>query len=358
MNAWTRAALAVLATGLLVVVVSCNRQPRFMPPDADSTASAVDSSVVELRGVQEGWESGEHEAAAERTARVLAARLASVSQAEWSDHAASLLDSLGVGHEIASGACVVIVNMFARSDPQAGSWPYLISCDGDRPHVQAVEGQNLHLQQVMSRGLAGVQMPESALGPGVAALTGRRSGGGHQPLLMVWERRGQDAWALAQTLGPDSLGGIGTGEFETPADTTIDLVTRTYRVPPMFEECATCPHLYRLRRFRWGPEGFHKIEDQLVPSTYATFVRFVQALVANDRDAADPLVANRDLWDDARRFEWHRVRGSWRVAPATDESPRHIVFFRGDHEAYRVDFESRGDEWLIAGFESVPRTVE
>ena len=34
------------------------------------------------------------------------------------------------------------------------------------------------------------------------------------------------------------------------------------------------------------------------------------------------------------------------------------AFFRGENEAYRVTFEQRGGQWLIAVFESVTRRVE
>jgi hypothetical protein len=80
--------------------------------------------------------------------------------------------------------------------------------------------------------------------------------------------------------------------------------------------------------------------------------------MANDKDEAATWVANRSLVDQARKLEWHRPKGVWRIAPATDETPTRMVFFRGESEAYRVEFESLGDEWVISGFEAVPRTVE
>ena len=95
-----------------------------------------------------------------------------------------------------------------------------------------------------------------------------------------------------------------------------------------------------------------------MPSTYSTFVQFIQALMVNDRDAAEALVSHPSLLDMARRLEWGKPRGTWRVAPATDETPQRITFFRGDKEAYRVEFEPREDAWLIAGIEEVPRSVE
>jgi hypothetical protein len=270
-----------------------------------------------------------------------------------------LLDSLGVGFESAAGAGALVVNLFPRSDPTSGSWPYLFWKGEKRSLYQPIEGRNLRLMSLMTRGLAGAGWTAPEGVASVAVLFGRRVGSGQQPLLMVWEARADsEGWNLVQTLGPDSLGGVGTGEFDTPADTTVELITRTYRTPPFFEECATCPHVFRLHRFHWGLSGFQRVEDSVVPSTYSAFVQFVEALMVNDRDAAEALVSYPDLLDMARRLDWGRPRGTWRVAPVTDETPRRITFFRGDKEAYRVDFEMRGDAWVIAGIEEIPRSVD
>jgi hypothetical protein len=230
---------------------------------------------------------------------------------------------------------------------------------------QAVEGRGLRLVDLTARGIEPPADPRAkARGAsrtpdlrGAAALYARRGGSGLQPLVMAWRGDGPDGWSLMQTLGPDSLGGVGTAEFDTFADTVV-LVARTYRTPRGFDECATCPHVYTIRRFKWGALGFERIEERAVPSTYSSFVRFVQALMADDRREAESLVDDRGIVDHARRFEWHRPRGAWRVAPGTDESPDQIVFYRGDLEAYRIDFVFRYGQWLIAGIENIPRAVE
>jgi hypothetical protein len=279
---------------------------------------------------------------------------------EWKKTADNFLDSLGVGTESASSDCVLLLNFFARSDPSSGSWPYLYWCDDkDAAGYQAVAGKSLRLFSVASRGFKSAKSAGPPRPRGAATLFGRRAGSGQQPMLMVWELPAPGkSWKLAQTLGPDSLGGTGTGEFESLSDTTVDLLVRTYRTPGYFEECATCPHVYELHRFRWDDEGFHRIEDTVVPSPYSTFVAFIRAVMANDEDRAKPLITKGSLWDDARKLDWGKPRGSWRIAPATDETPATMVFFRGQEEAYRVEFERSGGQWLIAGFEAVPRTVE
>jgi hypothetical protein len=341
-------------------LAGCQRRVQLIPREADSTARAVDSAAVLMRQAQDRWETpGTGEEAAALSARILAGRLAGLPAADWKPRADALLDSLGIGAESAGGRCALAVSFFTRSDPGAGAWPYLFWCGEDRPLFQPVEGRGLHLVSLITRGLGERRAAgAAAAGRGAAVMFARRGGGGQQPLLMVWQQSGGDGWRLVQSLGPDSLGGIGSGEFEAPDDTTIELVARTYRTPRGFDECATCPHLYTLHRFRWGATGFERVEDRPAPSTYSTFVRFIQALMANDKDEAATWVANRSLVDQARKLEWHRPKGVWRIAPATDETPTRMVFFRGESEAYRVEFESLGDEWVISGFEAVPRTVE
>ena len=61
----------------------------------------------------------------------------------------------------------------------------------------------------------------------------------------------------------------------------------------------------------------------------------------------------------ARRLDWHDpARGRWRAEPSTDPRATSIVFFRGRADAYRVTFQSRGEEWVVLGFEAVNRSAE
>jgi hypothetical protein len=342
---------------ILAAFTGCNRRTQLVPADADSTG-VVDSSAVLLRDVQSSWEAEASSEAAELTARAVSARIAGLPPAEWEERADLLLDSLAVGYESAAGDCGLLINLFSRSDPSAGSWPWLFTCDRLTPRAQPVEGKNLKLTNLVTRGLApGVATNRP---PGVAALFGRRAGAGHQPVLMVWSADPRDgSWDLAQTLGPDSLGGTGTGDFEAPADTVIELVTRTYRNPASFAECATCPHLYKIHRYRWGAKSFERMgPDSLVPSPYASFVAFVQSLAANDFERARRFASEDNVVDQARHLDWGGRRGAWRVAPGAGETPSQMVFFRGDQEAYRVFFTRRGDQWLITGFEETTRSLE
>ena len=356
-DALVRAALALVVTAF--VLAGCQRKTQFFQ-GSDSSGVAVDSGSVQLRELQIQWEAGGGEDAARLGAQALLERVRGLAPGEWKSSADALLDSLGIGFESADGPCGLAVNFFARSDPGAGSWPWLFTCGEHGPSAQSIEGKNLRLLALTTRALVSSGPPPTSPAPGVAALFARRAGAGLQPVLMTWKRAKDGArWALDQTLGSDSLGGVGTGEFSARSDTLIELVTRTYRTPAFFAECATCPHLFKLHRFRWGAEDYARAApDSTIPSPYATFVAFIQALVTNDVAAAEALTTDRELVERARELDWGRPKGAWRVAPAANESPNPIVFFRGDAEAYRVHFDQLGDHWRISTFEDAPRTVE
>ena len=333
----------------------------------DSTATAMGDSVAVLAGeAQSLWESGDGEDAARISATLLLADLTRRPIQQWEARSRMLLDSLGIGAEIVAAPCVLAVNFFARANPDEESWPYVISCAEAHPNVQGIEGRGQHLVSAALApvpGGGGIRIPYApgrapgALPSALALLFTHRAGGGQQPLLMVLSHaKREDPWNLLQTLGADSLGGVGTGEFE-PRD-SLTLVTRTYQASRGFDECASCPHMYRTRRFRWRGSEFVRIDDQRVPSPYGTFVMFITALSLDDRDGASHYVSDPSLVERAQKLDWGKPRGAWRVAPETDETAVHMVFFRGRDEAYRVEFGVQGHEWKISAFEPTTRTIE
>ncbi len=350
-------AVTLAALALLMTCGGCGRRVHLQRGGPDSTAAGrLDSLTARVREAQARWDAPDQgEDAARLTAGVLLDDLARRPPEAWERRARTLFDSLGIGAELSSGPCVLAANLFARSDPEGGAWPYLYWCGEKMPQVQPIEGRGLHLQALAGHGLEA----RSAGAASVMLLFARRSAGGQEPLLMVWSHaRREDPWNLTQTLGPDSLGGVGTADLQAFSDTVTDLATRTYRPARGFDECTGCPHVYRTRRFRSGPTGFVKIEDQAVPSPYTTLVLFILALGAGDTEVAQRMVSDRSVLDQARRLDWAHPRGSWRVAPETDETAREMVLFRGRDEAYRVQFLSRGDDWLIAGIQQTTRTIE
>ena len=82
---------------------------------------------------------------------------------------------------------------------------------------------------------------------------------------------------------------------------------------------------------------------------------------SRDCAVADSAARGRpaSLIDFARRFQWNDPsRGRWRMAPATDEGAMDMVFLRGTQDAFRVRFEARDGDWVIAGFEPTERSLE
>lgn len=370
LRSWAPAGALVFALAL----AGCARQ-KFEPLREDSTAVIrPDSFAVALKGAADAWDAGQNERAAELTARAVAADLAARGlesrPEEWQARAAAMLDSLGFGAEAAARDGALLLNLFSRANPEAGSWPWLLVRAPGGLDCQPVEGSGLRLVSLASRGLvalakapadakAGAKPAAAAPGPapGVAALWSRRAALGTQPLVTVWRRGAKGRWEIAQSLGADSLGRFGTGEFSS-ADSTVELVVRSYGPTARFEECATCPHLYTVRRFVWGEGGFTRVEERSLPSPYATFVRFVTAIAVGDAEMAQSLCTSPQWADEARRLEFGLSRGVWRVAPATDESAREMTFLRGKQEAYRVSFSQLGDAWLVDGITPTTGAIE
>lgn len=365
-----RRAVALLAS--LLALAGCGREPRFVPPAADSALVAGRDAFAErVRVAQQRWTGAEDGAEAARlSAELLLADLRArvagpapgtpagsgspgAAAAHWEPRARELLDSLGIGAECAGAPGALAVNFFSRSDPSAGSWPWLFWDDAGAIAAQAVEGQGLGLVALAARGLGGSVAPAP---PAIAALFSRRAGGGSQPLLMAWSAAA--GLGPAQTLGPDSLGGTGSGAFAAGEDGATWLTTRTWRPTPRFEECAGCPHVVHERRFRWEPEGFRLVEDRVLPSPYAAFVDFVRALAAGDHDAALRLATRPGVVASAQDAGWGTVRGSWRAAPGQGGREDELVFYRGAREAWRVGFEHGPDGWRVDTVTPVPRVIE
>ena len=348
-----RAALALALAGALAA--GCTRRPQLVPAGADSTGVRPDSFAVLARQAGDRGEAGEDEQAAAISARLVYGMLHDRPTAPWPERTHDLLDSLGIAAEVQGGDRAMVVNLFSRTEVEGASWPYLFWHDKGDVHLQAMESRGMKLHDLATRGFSFTGTPGDSAQ--VAVLWARRGAGGPQPVLTVW-RDAHGRWDLAQTLGPDSLGGTGNGEF-AGADSASMLTTRTYRPAPWFDECTSCPHIFHVRHFAWGSAGFVRLDDRATPSPYATFTAFIAALIAGDRDRANALVADPALVDYARRYGWDQPgRGRWRVAPETDESALEMVFFRGTNDAYRVAFEPRGPQWVVRGFESTERTIE
>ena len=339
-------------TVLLAMLAGCDRKPKLVPPSAaDSTGTGQDSVGALSREAARHWEAGHAEEAAAVTARAVRARLEADPSDGWAERARSLLDEMNVGSEVAGSGTAAVVNLFLRAEASGGSWPYVFWSEGGTVRMQSLEGRGMRLVDMAVRDFPGGSAGDSSQ---IAVLWGRRGPAGQLPSVLVWRHARGGRWDLAQTLGADSLGGTGSGQFDHRS-----LVTRTFSSTPMFDECATCPHVYRERRFLWGPAGFVREDERMVPSPYATFTSFVRALVDGDRELAQRFVADPSLVEFARRYEWHDTGlGKWRAAPGTEATAPEMVFFRGRSDAFRVTFQPRGAGWVVLGFEATTRSVE
>jgi hypothetical protein len=351
-------AFALLATALLALG-ACNRKPpQFVKAGADSSAAVGADSFAVLVGDALGqWDSQDGSTAAPATARLLLDDLRRHPDQRLADRARTFVDSCGFSAEVAGGVDLAAASFFSRSDPAGESWPFIFWRDGNGVRFQAIEGGGMRLLDLALR-----PGDPGATGPApqqAAAIYGRTSPRGQQPVVIAW-RRPPDGkrWTVAQTLGPDSLGGVGTAEFVGQVGGGTGLEARTYRPTAGFDECPTCPHVHRTLTFDWAPEGFRKTSEEVVNSPYYAFVQFIAALSVNDREMAQRLVSDSSLLDAAAQSEWGKPKGSWRLAPGTDESAEEMIFFRGPREAYKVRFTSREGRWLITDLHPTQRSVE
>jgi len=349
----TVALLAITLVAATLLVGACNRKPpQFVPAGSDSTAVTADSFAVLVQAALEQWDQ-DGDGAAPATARLLLDDLRRHPDQRLADRARTFVDSCGFSAELAGSVDLAAVSFFSRSDPGGESWPFLFWRGADQVRFQAIEGSGMRLLDLALR-------PGDATGPQqAAAIYGRAGSRGQQPVVISWRRPPEGKrWTVAQTLGPDSLGGVGVAEFVGEAGGSTGLEARTYRATAGFDECPTCPHIYRTLRFTWAPEGFRKTSEEVASSPYYTFVQFIAALMVNDREMAQRLVTDPVLLDTAAQNEWNKSKGLWRLAPGTDESASEMTFFRGAREAYKVRFTSRGGGWVITDLHPTQRSVE
>jgi hypothetical protein len=345
------AAMALLAS-LAALASGCQPRRRYDPIPADSTAvSPFDSLAITLREAAESWSDGGGETAAEATAQALARDLERRPDDVPHVRAQTLLDSLGIGAEVAGDGRVVAVNLFSRSEPGAGTWPYLLWREDAVVRHRGVSGQGLQLVDVATRS-------RDERWSAVALLFSRRAGSGRQPFVLVYGRPRAGAWTPQQSLGADSLGGFGEARFTARTDTSAMLASTAWSATPRFEECSTCPHVVIESAFAWGPQGFHRVSRTETPSPYATFVRFVEAMATGDVERSALLAVDAATLDSARVHGLGESRGRWRVAPGTNERSTRMVFYRGGREAYAVTFTRLGESWLVQHIAPTSRPLD
>src|SRR5262245_30776225 len=263
-----RAGLA-LSLMCLAALAGCGRKPpRFVPAGADSLQAmmAADSFAIYVGRALAQWEE-QADDAAQATARLLVDDLRRYPDRRLADRARTFIDSCGFSGEVAGGADLAAVNFFYRSDPGGTSWPFLVWREADVVRSQSVEGGGMRLLDLAVRP---IREESAASGDGeprqVAAIFGRAGARGQQPLVLVWRRPAKGTrWSMLQTLGADSLGGVGVVEFVSAPGGGTGLEARTYRPTTGFDECPTCPHINRTLSFAWAPSGFQKTGEEAAP---------------------------------------------------------------------------------------------
>src|SRR5206468_6333549 len=140
--------------------------------------------------------------AADLAARVVLQALRNQPAEPIADRARELVDSLAFGAETSGNRSFVVTNFFARSNPGAGSYPYMFWRDGAATRYQSLDASGMRLT-------GAVQDPgtDAATGVRVGVLFNRLGPTGQQPFAFVWQRpTAGTSWRLVQSLGPDSLG--------------------------------------------------------------------------------------------------------------------------------------------------------
>jgi hypothetical protein len=348
--------LALIALGL---ASGCDRTPRLVPAAADSTAAIPsDSTSIYVQMARDDWDDpAQMEEAAGLIARVLLDDLRAHPRAGVTARARDLLDSLTTGAEVYGRDDLAIVNLFARSNPSGGSWPWIYWRDKNTVRAQGLDAVGMHLVGVAVEPAAGTGSSPSATR--VAGLFTRTGPQGQQPFAFVWQRPPDgSAFRLGQSLGADSLGSTGTARLVESATGGAVLVTHTYQVARGFDECGSCPHVFRTRTFRWGAPGLVKIDEDIERTPYYSFVQFIAALAAGDREAAERLATDGSVVDAATGYQWGQSKGLWRLSPGSAPNARDLILLRGSQEAYKVHFAAHGDDWVISGLEPSNRNIE
>jgi hypothetical protein len=186
-----------------------------------------------------------------------------------------------------------------------------------------------------------------------------RSRAGLQPTVWVFrvpESSEDDDW-LWDTLpivsrtplsdgGASSVTFVGADGSRPPRMRVTEAVLPNY----LFDECANCPHLQADLTFRYDAGSFRLSSENARRSPYASFVFFVEALLAHDDEAASELVTDRMVIDLARDFAFDRYprRGRWRIAPGSNGTGLDQIYLRGEEGAYRILMSVSGSSFIVS----------
>ena len=128
------------------------------------------------------------------------------------------------------------------------------------------------------------------------------------------------------------------------------LVEGAARSNPLFDECSACPHLEADLQYEIALDQFVSQGETLRRTPYASFVAFVEALVAGDPSAARAFAADPLVVEVARQYGFHRppARGRWRAAPGVKATQLDQTYFCGEQGAYRVLMSVRDSTFVVS----------
>ncbi|HKA25527.1 MAG TPA: hypothetical protein VKF80_11155 [Candidatus Eisenbacteria bacterium] len=184
-------------------------------------------------------------------------------------------------------------------------------------------------------------------------ITGRRrSPAGPQPAAWLFRVPTSDSTAVLEPEGNWGLSGVGSPDVEivrVPGKPAPRVAVTSAVLPnPLFDECASCPHLqgdvmYRIDGAALVVEG-RRAQD----SPYAAFVHLIEALAAGDEHGMFAYAANADVVSQARALGLDRraSSGRWRIAPGSAASSLDQIYLHGEDGAYRV-LAAPGDSGFV-----------
>jgi hypothetical protein len=180
----------------------------------------------------------------------------------------------------------------------------------------------------------------------------RRSPAGPQPAAWLFRVPTSDSTAVLEPEGNWGLSGVGSPDVEivrvTGQRAPRIAVTRAVLPNPMFDECASCPHLQGDLTYR--VEGAALVIETRKPqdTPYASFVHFIESLASGDEHGVFAYAANPDVVSQARALglDKRASAGRWRIAPGSTASSLDQIYLHGEDGAYRV-LAAPGDSGFV-----------
>jgi hypothetical protein len=180
----------------------------------------------------------------------------------------------------------------------------------------------------------------------------RRSPAGLQPAAWLFRVPTSDSTAVLMPEGNWGLSGVGSPDVEivrVPGKTAPRVaVTHAVLPNPLFDECASCPHLQGDLTYRVDGAALVIETRKQQDSPYASFVHLVEALAAGDEHGMFAYAANADVVNQARALglDKRASAGRWRIAPGSEAASLDQIYLHGEDGAYRV-LAAPGDSGFV-----------